>query len=118
MTAQKYILDASVAAKWYLDDEEHVEKAESFLVRMLSDEIELHAPVLLQYEMGHLLTKAQRRERGRIFPDIAYKAFKNFYRLPIIFHDLDNESMCEAFQMAQMLNRSFYDTVFSGWRSD
>ena len=54
MRTDVYVLDASVAAKWYLNDERYIEKARLYLIKLLANEIELHAPVLLQYEMANL----------------------------------------------------------------
>ena len=44
----EYVVDASVAAKWFLDDETAIAEATDYLVRLLADEIILHAPTLLQ----------------------------------------------------------------------
>jgi predicted nucleic acid-binding protein len=56
-----YVIDASVVAKWYLNDENLIDKAEDFLVRLLANEIILHAPEILRYELGHLLISAKRQ---------------------------------------------------------
>ena len=39
MSDERYVLDASVAAKWFLDDEDAVDIAEAFLIRFLAKEI-------------------------------------------------------------------------------
>ena len=60
---ERFVLDASVAAKWFLDDEEFIDLARSFLERFLKGEIEFFAPTIIKYEVGHLLTKAYREKR-------------------------------------------------------
>ena len=42
---QRMVLDASVAAKWYLTDEDDVDLAEDVLLMLLNDEVE-HVPAL------------------------------------------------------------------------
>lgn len=57
------ILDASVAAKWVLPDEELV--AEAHLVRsaMLQRRVRLAAPAVLWTEVAHAIIRAVRRDR-------------------------------------------------------
>ena len=43
MISERYVLDASVAAKWFLNDEDAVDIAESFLIRFLAKEIVFYA---------------------------------------------------------------------------
>ena len=35
----EFVVDASVAAKWFLNDERHIEEATRYLAGMLADEI-------------------------------------------------------------------------------
>lgn len=109
---ERYVLDASVAAKWFLHEEEHVEIAEIFLRRMLEDQISLHAPSLIRFELGHVLTKAQRRKRRRIEPDMSLRAYRSFIRMPVTFHDLDDEALINSLEFSVKLHRGFYDSVY------
>ena len=91
--SQGFVLDASVAAKWYLDDEELVGIARNFLIRFFTKEIEFHAPELLRYELGHILYKAQRPFQARISRKNCASFYRTFSRLPIKFHSLSNEEL-------------------------
>ena len=59
MINERYVLDAPVAAKWFLNDEDVVDIAETFLIRFLAKEIVFYAPHILEYELGHIITRAQ-----------------------------------------------------------
>jgi predicted nucleic acid-binding protein len=80
--APEYVVDASVAAKWFLNDERHTEEATAYLEQMLADEIRPHAPAPLQYEFGNILTKAQRDNGRPIGHTESVKAFETFHEFP------------------------------------
>jgi len=107
-----YVIDASVAAKWYLNDENLIDKAEDFLVRLLANEIVLHAPEVLRYELGHLLTKAQRRGNRPINRNQCEEAYHTFCELPITFHQLNDIQRQEVLSFANNFNRGFYDSSY------
>jgi len=111
MTTDRFVLDASVAAKWFLR-EDHFLLAGKLLDKFLAEEIEFHAPVILQYELGNLLTKAQRMVPGRITPEKAVEAYQSFFRLPIIFHEMNEESGAVVLEFANRFRRSFYDSAY------
>jgi predicted nucleic acid-binding protein len=112
MPPDRYVLDASVAAKWYLNDEEYTDEAEVYLLRLLAGEIELHAPRILQYEIGHLLAKAQRRLGRGIDATTAQEAYRTFCALPILYHDLDDAARMNALDFANRHHRGFYDSCY------
>jgi predicted nucleic acid-binding protein len=58
-----FIIDASVAGKWFLPDEEHVELAGRIGAAFVAREIDLLAPEHFSYEVPSLIRKAFRRER-------------------------------------------------------
>ena len=106
-----FVLDASVAGKWYLNDEDLIEQAEKLLKDFLLKKIELHAPVLLKYEIAQVLYKAQRFSR-RIRSKDCQDAYKSFCALPIIYHSLDIKMMQEILNFAISFNKSFYDSCY------
>jgi len=57
------VIDASVVLKWYLPDEKFGEKALGLLNRFISDDLEIMAPSLLEYEVINGLVIAGRRSR-------------------------------------------------------
>ncbi len=71
--ADRYVIDASVAAKWFLKDsfEDHVDLAEGILVDVLAGDIVLHAPRLMTYEVSRLLWKASGVSSNRVSAQVA-----------------------------------------------
>lgn len=63
------ILDASVAAKWFLPGEDLVEQARSVRQAVLDRSIVLAAPIVIWSELAHAVVRAARR--GRIDHDRA-----------------------------------------------
>jgi predicted nucleic acid-binding protein len=57
------VLDASVILKWYLPDEDEGEEALDLLKRYVSDDLEIIAPSLLEYEAINSLMVARKRTR-------------------------------------------------------
>ena len=57
------ILDASVAAKWFLRDEALVQEADLVRAAMLDRSLPLAAPAILWPEVAHTLVRAVRRHR-------------------------------------------------------
>ena len=99
-----YVIDASVAAKWFFN-EEHSDSAR----RVLSQENRLHAPDLILLEMDGLLCKRLRRRE--ITSGEASEIRKTFYKLPIHKHHfvilLD-----PAYEIANQVGCSIYDAVY------
>lgn len=50
---ERLVIDASVAAKWFLKDviERDIDLADDILLACLADEVELHAPQILPYDL-------------------------------------------------------------------
>ncbi len=61
---KRIVTDASVVLKWYLEDEEYGQKALSILDKYISNELDILAPSLLEYEVINGLIIA--KKRGRI----------------------------------------------------
>ena len=60
----EYVIDASVAIKWYFDDEKYARAAERLLLKFGMGEIGLVAPALLGYEVMNAFRTAVLRERA------------------------------------------------------
>ncbi|MDP2727191.1 MAG: hypothetical protein Q8P59_06575, partial [Dehalococcoidia bacterium] len=60
------MVDASVAAKWHLADEEHAEKAILLLIRFAQGKADLLAPDYIRYEVPSAITVATQGHRARI----------------------------------------------------
>ena len=106
-----YVLDASVAAKWFLTGSEEtlVEEAAAILSGWVSDRLQLIVPDLFWAEMGSILWKAARL--GRIpkisareaLAALAQQKLRTFPTLPLL------ES---AYSIAESFQRSVYDSVY------
>lgn len=99
-----YIVDASVAAKWYFN-EEHTEAAR----RVLQRQHELHAPELLVLETDAVLCK--RIRRGQITESQADDIRAAVRRLPILLYP-QSLLLSAAYELAKLVRRSPYDCLY------
>ncbi len=113
----QYVVDASVASKWFLDDETAVQEATDFLVRLLADEIILHAPSLLRYEFGNILTRAQRDDGRPIDHEQSLEAPGIFHEYPITYHELGKQAFLETLAFANRSRCSFQDSSYTNLQS-
>lgn len=113
------ILDASVAAKWFLKDEleTHTEEAEELLLRLLAEDIELYAPRVIYYEVCQLLNKACRQSvpstrTSRLSKDQAIQSAREFLALPIHILDTTEEEYIEALEVAVDSSKGHADMTY------
>lgn len=106
---KRTVIDASVILKWYLDDEKHGEKALGLLNRYISDELDILAPSLLEYEVINGLIIARKRER--IEEETVFTAIDGFLGLGI---ELKNLSVffTRVLHYCKVYNRSAYDASY------
>jgi predicted nucleic acid-binding protein len=101
---KRLVIDASVAAKWYFN-EEHSEKA----ALLLSDEYVRLAPDLIYVEVAAVAWK--RARRGEIDPTHAKDALTELRRVD--FEATPNtELIATALQLALQTERSVYDCLY------
>lgn len=103
------VVDASVALKWYLDDEDHGQKAMNLLTRYVADEIDILAPSLLEYEVVNGLIIAQRR--GRIKEEKVLSAIEGFASLGITMTNLAS-CYSRVIHFCRTYSRSAYDASY------
>jgi predicted nucleic acid-binding protein len=103
------VLDASVILKWYLADEEYGQKALGLLVQYISNELEILAPALLEYEVINGLLIAQKR--GRIKEEKIIKAIEGFIDLEIELKNL-SDFYTRVMHYCKVYNRSVYDASY------
>jgi predicted nucleic acid-binding protein len=60
---QPYVVDASVATKWFLDDEHGAERAQQLLHDFGAGQVHRLAPAVLPYEVANALHSAVRTQR-------------------------------------------------------
>ncbi len=100
----KVVVDASVAAKWFLP-EIHSDAA----ARLLDPAIVLYAPDLIVPEFGNILWKKVRR--AEITPVEAGEILRAFGALPLELRP-SSALLTPAFELAVELDRSVYDSLY------
>ena len=105
-----YILDASVAAKWFLPNSEPLaEESLSILNGYSQGEVQLFVPDLFWPELGNVLWKAVRL--GRISIGSAEEAIGSLLDLSIPTSP-SSPLLPEAFSIAINFQRCVYDAVY------
>lgn len=99
-----YIVDASVAIKWFVP-----EAHELAALRVLEQRAELHAPDLIYAEMGNILWK--KWYRGEIDKEDITYLIGDFKAVRLTVHKTE-ELMENAWKIAQHYKRSFYDSLY------
>ncbi len=106
---KRIVIDASVALKWYLADEEYDQKALGILDKYVSRDIDILAPSLLEYELinGLLIAK----KRGRIEEEKILMAADGFTSLEL---NLRNISFFypKVIEHCRLFNLSAYDSSY------
>lgn len=103
------VIDASVVLKWYLPDEKFGEKALVFLNRFISDDLEIIAPALLEYEVINGLVIAGRRRR--IKEEKITFAVEGFINLGIRLVNISGLHS-KVVHYCKAYNRSAYDASY------
>ena len=106
---KRIVIDASVVLKWYLVDEEYSEKALGLLDKYVSDELDILAPSLLEYEVINGLIIA--KKRGRIQEDKILLAADGFISLELSLKDL-SLYYPKVIHYCKVCNRSAYDASY------
>lgn len=112
---KRIVIDASVVLKWYLADEGYSQKALSILDKYVSNEIDILAPSLLEYEVINGLIIA--KKRGRIQEKKILTAINGFMILEI---ELINLSLYypQVVHYCKIYNRSAYDASYLALADD
>ncbi len=103
------VIDASVALKWYLEDEEYSLKAMGLLERYVSDDLDIIAPFLLEYEVINGLIIAQKR--GRVENKKVITAVDGFMDLEIKMKSLSG-LYSKVLHFCSVYKCSAYDAAY------
>jgi len=106
---KRMVIDASVVLKWYLVDEELGVKAISLLGEYISNELNIFAPSLLEYEVMNGLMIAQKR--GRIKEEKILSAIEGFDNLGIHLKSISH-LYPRVIHFCKTYNRSVYDAAY------
>ena len=112
---KRIVIDTSVVLKWYLADEEYSQKALSILDKYVSNELDILAPSLLEYEVINGLIIA--KKRGRIKEKKILTAIDGFISLEI---KLINLSLYypKVIHYSKIYSRSAYDASYLALADD
>ncbi|MEZ4523331.1 MAG: type II toxin-antitoxin system VapC family toxin [Thermomicrobiales bacterium] len=105
----RYVLDTSIAVKWYLPDEDHGQEADTLLTQFLTGQVDLIAPSHINYEMSNVMWTAVRR--GRVPEELARDALVEFLSLPI--DRVGGERLAlEGFDVGRSYGCAAYDGLY------
>jgi predicted nucleic acid-binding protein len=103
------VVDASVAVKWQLDDEEYVDRADAIKHAFLQRTVELAVPVIFSVEWANAINVAITRSR---FPENEWQqALQDLEALQIPIRNPPG-LLLEAWQIARLYRRAVYDTMY------
>ncbi|MEK7277911.1 MAG: type II toxin-antitoxin system VapC family toxin [Chloroflexota bacterium] len=109
MSDKRVVVDASVALKWFLRDEEVVPQADALLDDLLASRLSLLVPTIFDYEIANALKVAA--VRGRLPESDARTALDKF-RLYLIERADFIPIQSSTFQLALKHQRSVYDSAY------
>lgn len=104
-----YVIDASVALKWFLREEES-QGADSIFHAFLANKIELLAPDILVLEVANTLWK-HAILGNQLRPEEARSIFHDFLTLPLNLQE-STSLATQALKMAVELRHPIYDTLY------
>lgn len=99
-----YVVDASVAVKWFVPEIHSVQA-----LRLLRKRFALQAPELIQAEFGNILWKKCRA--GEFDGTTAGKILDNFKRSPLVVHP-HGAFLKLAWEIALRHHQTFYDSLY------
>ena len=103
------VLDASVVAKWHLQDEELQDEASALRAAFGAGRLAVFMPDLARYEVANLLSLAWQRER--LTSAAARQAAQDFHALGISFVATP-ELILDAMIAVERFGCSLYDAVY------
>jgi predicted nucleic acid-binding protein len=105
------VVDASVATKWHLTDEEHTDKARRLLTHFAQGKAELVAPDYIRYEVPNAITVATQGRKPRITQQQGQEAIEEFLGLQIRTLD-SNDLVLSAYSLVHQYGCALYDGLY------
>ncbi len=110
-TVPRLVVEASVAAKWHLPDEDYADQAGALLSQFHQGRIKLVAPEQIRYEVPSAITVATRGRSPRLTLEQGRRAIEEFLAL-----DLEtirgDELVRLAYGLAHEYGCAFYDALY------
>jgi predicted nucleic acid-binding protein len=105
------VVDASVAVKWHLSDEDGSDEALLLLRRHVTREVDLVAPEHIRYEVPNAITFATIGQPARLTRQQGRDAIEEFLALGIATYS-DSTLLAEGYELAHRYGCAFYDGVY------
>jgi predicted nucleic acid-binding protein len=109
VNGKRLVIDASVALKWRLRDEEATSQADALLDDFLAGKLELLTPTLFDYEIANALRVAVTRQR--LSEADAVAALTDFAQYTIVRYDFTGIASL-TFHLSGQHQRSAYDSAY------
>jgi predicted nucleic acid-binding protein len=109
VNGKRLVIDASVALKWRLRDEEATSQADALLDDFLAGKLELLTPTLFDYEIANALRVAVTRQR--LSEQDAAVALADFAQYTIVRYDFTGIASL-TFHLSGQYQRSAYDSAY------
>jgi predicted nucleic acid-binding protein len=109
VNGKRLVIDASVALKWRLRDEEATTQADALLEDFLAGKLELLTPTLFDYEITNALRVAVTRQR--LSEQDAAAALADFAQYTIVRYDFTGITSL-TFHLSGQYQRSAYDSAY------
>jgi predicted nucleic acid-binding protein len=110
MSTLRYVVDASVVAKWILQGEPYQESATKLKNDFASGTVLLSAPAFITQEVGNALWRGLRL--GRITEEDAQAALEALNDMSIKLHESDWTQVSQALSIACKLDLVVYDAMY------
>jgi len=106
--APKIVIDTSVLIKWIKTrDEEHWREARQLLAEIERQEVEVHVPALLLYEVGNIILL-----KTRLGPSALDEAVERLEALPFVVAPPATPLLKRALRLGREFSLTFYDASF------
>ena len=105
------VVDASVAVKWHLLDEEHAAASLHLLTEFANGVTELVAPSHMQYEVASAIAVATTRPPPRLSVQQGQEAISEFLELGVRTVE-DDEVILAAYSLVHQHGCAFYDALY------
>jgi predicted nucleic acid-binding protein len=109
VNGKRVVIDASVALKWRLRDEEATQQADALLEDFLAGKLVLLTPTLFDYEIANALRVAVTRQR--LSESDAVATLADFAQYAIVRYDYAGISS-RTFDLSGQHQRSAYDSAY------
>jgi predicted nucleic acid-binding protein len=110
-TADAVVVDASVAVKWHLNDEEHAQEAARLLTRFSQGELVLVAPDHIRYEVPSAITVATRGSQPHLTVQQGQEAIAEFLALGLTTIGTD-DLILAAYPLVHQYVIALYDALY------